>query len=329
MVQYDKPQSKETLTRPVASLLPVGKKRGRKPREKVYSVACSESVSKCEEQENIILHLPISSADLVDEQTSVRETSCDPLKYDPTPPMHEPSPYSPNLPGSFLDKQENASVSDIDVKSVTPQGDQPPSCEVRQFVDPKSGKSVTDLLQNIDRDDPYQPTGICCWWDTEAFSTTPCAIPLSRSNDGYKMHGVFCSHNCACAYLFNEPEVKDKMWSSYSLLNTICKKVYGPDYKKVQMAPPRQSLKKFGGHMDIQEFRQAARGNSTAFKLLLPPMTMVIPQLEAVPIKSESSEIPVNKNKMAAASENYKLQRTKPLVNNHATLDAYLAITHI
>ena len=95
------------------------------------------------------------------------------------------------------------------------------------------------------------------------------------------------------------------------------------------MAPPRQALKKFGGHLGIQEFREAARMNSTAFKLLLPPMTMVIPQVEAVPIKSEPAEIPVNKNKMAAASESLKLKRTKPLVNNHATLDAYLAITHI
>lgn len=328
MVTDDKSQSeaKAKTNGPVASLL-VGKKRGRKPREKVYSVTSSDVGTKCEEQENIILHLPITSADLLED--SVPEHSSDPLRYDPTPPMNEPSPYSPNLPGSYLsEKQDNPSVGSVDA---SPRQDEPQhqSGRCEQFVDAKSGKTVTNLLQNVNVNDPYESTDICCWWDSESFSTTPCAIPLSRDKDGYQMHGVFCSHNCACAYLFNEPEVKDKIWSSYSLLNTICKRIYGSDFKKVQMAPPRQALKKFGGHLGIQAFREAARMNSTAFKLLLPPMTMVIPQVEAVPIKSEHAEIPVNKNKMAAASESLKLKRTKPLVNNHATLDAYLAITHI
>ena len=141
MVREDNAQSEaQTNTSgPVASLM-VAKKRGRKPREKVYSVTNSDSVAKPEEQENIILHLPISEADITEDR--VTDQCSDPMKYDPTPPMNEPSPYSPNLPGSFIsgEKQESASVNSLDASSRQDEAlHQSGRCE--QFVDPKSGKN--------------------------------------------------------------------------------------------------------------------------------------------------------------------------------------------
>ena len=312
-----------TTSRGTASLLSVAKKRGRKPRDVVYTLSSTAQSPKIEEPENIILCLPVNESDLREtDEITIDETN-NPLKYDPTPPMHEPSPYSPHVPGSFLDKDTKSE------RSLSSAGDGGLDAvehnqKSEQFVDKKSSKVVTNLFVNTD----FDSNSICCWWDTEPFTGAAASIPLSRDEDGYKMHGIFCSYNCACAYLFNEPEIqRDKVWSSYSLINLMCKKIFGGDFKKIQMAPPRQLLKKFGGHKDIHEFRRAAVTNNVAYKLLLPPMTMVIPQIEEMTIKSEPELIPVNRHKMAAADESLKVKRSKPLRNNHATLDTFFNIT--
>ena len=57
--------------------------------------------------------------------------------------------------------------------------------------------------------------------------------------------------------------------------------------------------------MSIDEFRNNNQRNDTTFKLMLPPMTMIVPQVEEK-LQSEeyekSSVIPVNRHKMNLAT---------------------------
>ena len=45
------------------------------------------------------------------------------------------------------------------------------------------------------------------------------------------------------------------MWERYSLLNHLYSQIYDTPDLTVKLAPPRQSLKIFGGKLTIDEFR--------------------------------------------------------------------------
>ena len=65
------------------------------------------------------------------------------------------------------------------------------------------------------------------------------------------------------------------MWEYYSLLNLLYKDLYDT---KIKLAPPRNSLDIFGGHMNIQEFRKYNNNYNKTIKTVMPPIYALIPQ---------------------------------------------------
>ena len=47
------------------------------------------------------------------------------------------------------------------------------------------------------------------------------------------------------------------MFEKYSLLNLMYKKLYIRNFIKINLAPPRETLKMFGGYLSIEEFRES------------------------------------------------------------------------
>lgn len=92
---------------------------------------------------------------------------------------------------------------------------------------------------------------IACWWCCHTFESTPRFFPTKYDplRDRYKVSGNFCSWQCVKAFMLNNN--KSNM---SSILTSMIKKIHGRSYI-IKPAPPRQSLKIFGGELSIEEFR--------------------------------------------------------------------------
>jgi hypothetical protein len=123
-------------------------------------------------------------------------------------------------------------------------------------------------------------TNIKCWWCRHNFKGVPCALPVYYVNEIFYVFGIFCSPECAAAYNFSDfLNIGDK-WERYSLLNFLYRRLYGDNNIRIKLAPPWQTLQDCGGQLSIQEFRQQNLDPDNSVKIILPPMTSLIPVQE-------------------------------------------------
>ena len=131
--------------------------------------------------------------------------------------------------------------------------------------------------------------------------------------------------NCSAAYNFDK-SYPDK-WERYSLLHLLYKKIYETSFRKILLAPPKEVLKVFGGHMSITEYRKNLITNEKSFKIISPPIISIIPKIEeniTMRIVQNNKFIPINQNLMDKASLSLRLKRDKPITENNNTLYSYM-----
>ena len=150
-------------------------------------------------------------------------------------------------------------------------------------------------------------TDVCCWWCCHKFNTIPIGLPV-KYNDKlrkFQVKGVFCSFACMLAHN-DKPDSK-----TTSMINFLYKKLTGGSENSLQehyiemlrrnsqlnelfdtdsklkeeyiqslaslvhapleKAPPRCTLKMFGGELDIDEFRNATKERKV-YKMIEYPM---------------------------------------------------------
>lgn len=98
----------------------------------------------------------------------------------------------------------------------------------------------------------------CC----HPFSTVPIPIPrrYDQQKNLYYVYGVFCSINCAKAYILEHEQAISTTRMLYFV--QMCRNVFGVR-EPVKPAPPRIRLKKFTGSLLIHEFRHNFKTIST------------------------------------------------------------------
>ncbi len=171
-------------------------------------------------------------------------------------------------------------------------------------------------------------TSIYCWWCSHPFSTPPCSLPSEYKNGTFTVCGIFCSPECAAAYNFDDVHSGCDVWERYTLLNFMYRKIYNDKKIRIKSAPPRQTLKIFGGNLTIKEFRMHNTNYEMNYKIIMPPMTSIIPIQEISTIdkgyssKNEKKMVLIEKDKLSTTFDNstLKLKRDKPISNNN-TLD--------
>lgn len=126
------------------------------------------------------------------------------------------------------------------------------------FVDNRTGKPII-----------CERTNVVCWHDTCQFDTLPCFIPERYYEDTFYVFGCFCSFDCAAAYnlKLGDYKVSDR----YSLIKKLHFLIKGTN-DEIPVAPPCETLDKFGGPLTLDEFRKVSRMINKEYKLLLPPM---------------------------------------------------------
>jgi hypothetical protein len=141
---------------------------------------------------------------------------------------------------------------------------------------------------------------IHCWWCCHDFDNQPIGIPDNYRDEIFQTYGYFCSFNCAKSY--NLDYIDNKTEEKNCLLMMLKKKLIHED-SFIKPANPRQSLKIFGGHQTITEFRKDFRMIDKTTLLIFPPVK---------PLKLYVEE--EYKHKIVRFQNDYKVKRQKPLV---------------
>lgn len=190
-----------------------------------------------------------------------------------------------------------------------------------------------DSTNELNRNESWLPrTSQACMWCCHSFDNSPISIPIKYERDRFYVSGCYCSFGCAARSLF-ETNISDTRWEQYSLLNLLYKRMYNlPRLSKVRLAPPRESLKMFGGIFTVDEFRQQTNNPHYEYNIIYPPMIAITPRLEEIvinhqmPVTTASGSktnlnIPINQAMVDKAKKSLQDRRAEIKTNS---LQAFL-----
>ena len=109
----------------------------------------------------------------------------------------------------------------------------------------------------------------CCWnccYDISPSMTI--GVPLKYQDNAFHLYGHFCSFECAARYLIDNYYNKN-LWEKFSLLNIYYNQFFKTVGKTVTIAPDKYTLKKFGGPLDINDYRENL---TDYYDVLIPPI---------------------------------------------------------
>jgi hypothetical protein len=316
------------------------KKRGRKPKNAQQGEESDVTAPILEENENIILHLPIRPEELgaTESKTTVMSTSIridDDISLSDVDEDSE-TELSEEKHGQGCLKCHNCHKKEKKIKELKSTIETlNESLKTSNAINNKSRKVVKvkiDLIDIVDGENKWkEKTDISCWWCSYDFNTVPCAIPEKFYKGKFYVFGCFCSYNCCVAYNLDLNDYK--MWERYSLIKLLYYKITGENVN-IMPAPPRQGLRKFGGVLEIKQFRNNCQTLDKEYRFMMPPMVSIVPLIEedyrdknTVPGKNAKS-ININSIAVAKATENLRIKRTKPLINAKFSLEESMGIKH-
>jgi hypothetical protein len=100
--------------------------------------------------------------------------------------------------------------------------------------------------------------------------------------------------------------------------------LYSDLYKdrELSLAPPRTTLRMFGGPLDIEQFREYATGVNDIVLSELPPIRLLFPSMNVQgPLRDVKKYVSLSTDVVEKASEQLRLKRSKPMNVNVPTLD--------
>lgn len=147
-------------------------------------------------------------------------------------------------------------------------------------------KGFFEILSNfIDNKEWIKKTDVCCWWCCHNFDTVPLGLPIyyNSINNKFQVKGIFCSFACIVSY---NRDIKSKSNKFEYLIKFLYTKLTGAKlHDIIKPAPPRCSLKMFGGELSIEEFRNTFNENKI-YKLVEYPMFVSKDYIEEIDIKN-------------------------------------------
>ncbi len=91
----------------------------------------------------------------------------------------------------------------------------------------------------------------------------------------------------------------------------------------IKLAPPRQTLKIFGGFLGIEEFRKNFLTNN-AYSVVMPPMVSLVPRIEENIFEPVERKLFVPLDDQSVQDATLKIKRDKPLTDPAKTLESYM-----
>jgi hypothetical protein len=283
-------------------------KRGRKPKEAgvravskravksaaVFTATDDAAQANNSDDENIVLNLKVYNMQDVEKDIKIEGYDC-----------HSDTDHF--LDNVFNDNNVDSECNDNDANTLD------------------TGLKVIDILKDFEEKNKYNEwptnTSIHCYWCCHKFNNTPFGIPVKYINNKYHVFGCFCSLECCASYNMDGKDTADDIWERGSLINMLARSLGYRNF--IKPAPSRLALKMFGGHMDIEEFRDYCLTNKI-ININFPPMMTMTQQIEEInesDINSDYRYIPLDTDRINKYKEKIKLKRNKPVTNFKNTLD--------
>ena len=317
-------QKKEVIVESSQNIKP---KRKSKKAIQVVAVVTPDGIQgnfNPEPRKPLIAHLDVHSNEVIFRDQQIR--------YDPNPPI-QPEPYDPMADDNFAMTEgviEEIKVEDIPREEIQYENEKKEdeiidsTTEHRPLQVFTKCELMVEFLNNNSIMKLPETTEVACYWCSHQFHGQPCIIPESERNGIYKVYGNFCCPQCAMAYLLKESVDPHIRWDRMALLYRI----YDSDGKgKIYQAPPRETLKLFGGPLSIESFRATIQSNKVRVDLHMPPIVSIIGSIDTKPIdfydtslKSNMTLLPYDK--IQKVEEGLRLKRSKPLKDKESTLDS-------
>jgi hypothetical protein len=238
------------------------------------------------------------------------------LEYDPV--IHpDPSPYDP-CNNSFT--SQHVSVYDLHHSDTNIQTPCPHNAFETMCDHPSSDLNGIEPATIDNEINNRQPL---CFWCCHEIELRKFGMPISYDTIHQTFHvfGTFCSLECAAAYNFSTHMGSDRLWDIHSWIQLLARQNNLPT--PIRPAPSRYVLKKFGGAIDIQEFRQAHKSFAKTYVFNIPPLINIVPQIECV----NSSFISLKTVHSLDMGEKSKLIRRKSIVDKKNTLESKMNLT--
>lgn len=193
--------------------------------------------------------------------------------------------------------------------------------ETSQVAERFNTDTMKDIL-NRTRTPTYSPT-TACFWCCHTFNWTASILPIAYDayENMYTCEGHFCSPECAMAYLYADPALSDvTRWTRHALLVDLYRALYST--RELTQAPPRSTLRLFGGPLDIKQFREYTSSSEEMVAVQLPPLRLYVPTMNVQgPVRDVKKFVALSQETVDKASKELRLKRTKPVHTNITTLD--------
>lgn len=283
----------------------------------------------------LIAHLPFRSSDI--------QFNDGPLVYDPRPPVN-PEPYD-----AFADDlyASNAELLNTDASTGQPEAaGLPPSVSESTLATPAVAPSVNAAAAATD-DKPVkafrtmdvmieyrvanetqtlpESTSAACFWCAGSFEGRPIVMPTQEEGGIYTVYGNFCTLSCGLSYLLNEQVDPQVRWERQALLHRMYKQPVA-----VHPAPPRESLRLFGGPLSHEQYREVIEKKQIRIDAHLPPVISILATLDTKPIDFYETSLRNTSTNgtgidvVKPVESGLRLKRSKPLKDKESTLDAVM-----
>lgn len=283
----------------------------------------TESRNLMSDDENIIMQLNVQSPDKENE-LFLYDLYTNRLNENRMNSQNEPNNISETLPYESI---QNCEQFDIYDKTYFETNDMKKTETETDDTDKKDPYKVVNLLKDFEEKNKNNEwplsTNISCYWCCHRFFNEPLGIPVKYSNEQFHVFGCFCSLECAQAYNFSMRDEVDDMWERSNLINLLSRRLKYNKHGFVKPAPPRLSLKMFGGHLSIEEFRNFTKKNKIV-NINFPPMLTVTQQIEEInesDVNNDHKFIPIDTDRINKYKEKIRLKRSKPVHDLKNTLD--------
>ena len=311
-------------------LLPkIPKKRGRKPKIRNVSTT-NRVVGITEETENIIMHIPIQERILMHAGQDIEDAH---LIYRPR--VEDPRPYDPNESGqksvllnpsksnssNFFqlpsDEKKHTDIYNIEAKSLNESNPSIKSIKSTKSTTAENKALITVSLGLIDlvgintSEQWPSSTTISCWWCCHPFENMPLGLPQKRIQDRFLVTGCFCSFNCTLAYNINLNDFK--VSERTSLLKFLFRALYPDIDDNFSPAPRKEVLNKFGGNLEVDDYRLNFEIPSKEVRILMPPIISMPPQIEEIRLKKK---IPIGRSKAKKKFVPLDMKEVERALNN-------------
>jgi hypothetical protein len=188
---------------------------------------------------------------------------------------------------------------------------------------------TTDMMKEVlgrTKVPTYAPS-TACFWCCHPFGWKPSCVPVSYDayENMYTCEGHFCSPECALAHVYSDSSISDiGRWSRHSLLADLYRSLYTT--RDLVPAPPRSTLRLFGGPLDIEQYRQYLAASDDMVAVQLPPLRLHVPSMNVQgPVRDVKKFVSLSHESVEKAKE-MRLKRSKPVHTNVATLDKCMQV---